>query len=304
MAKVNKTTDPAEAALSAIEEALNGKATGTDGPAPRLKLPKASMPKAGAAAAQPAQPAERPVEKPAVLEPPPAANQPEPAPSATVAAAPPPVMPPRAAANDDRRGSDALVAALEQKPSGWPLVLAFCLSILWLVAVGVFVTAQYHTAIEQSGGYFTQGNLPLTGAIAIAALVPVIFLFSAAAMMRRAQEMKIAARAMAQAALRLAQPETVAADNMFTLGQAIRREVASMGDGIERAVARASELEALVHSEVSQLERSYTDNEIKIRMLLDELANQREAITNNAGSVRAAIMGAHENLTHDLQTVA
>ena len=37
-----------------------------------------------------------------------------------------------------------------------------------------------------------------------------------------------------------------------------------MGDGIERAIARASELEVLVHNEVSSLERSYNDNELKI----------------------------------------
>jgi hypothetical protein len=50
MAKVNKTTDPAEAALSAIEEALNGRATGTDGGAVRPKLPKVKLPKMADAA--------------------------------------------------------------------------------------------------------------------------------------------------------------------------------------------------------------------------------------------------------------
>jgi len=62
---------------------------------------------------------------------------------------------------------------------------------------------------------------------------------------------------------------------MVTLSQAIRREVASMGDGIERALARASELETLVRSEVSNLERSYSDNERRVRSLIDELASER-----------------------------
>ena len=52
---------------------------------------------------------------------------------------------------------------------------------------------------------------------------------------------------------------------MVTVSQAIRREVAAMGDGIERALARASELEVLVHNEVASLERSYTDNELRVR---------------------------------------
>ena len=57
----------------------------------------------------------------------------------------------------------------------------------------------------------------------------------------------------------------------MTVGQAIRREVAAMGDGVERALARAAELEALVHNEVSALERAYNDNEVRIRDLLSEL---------------------------------
>ena len=50
--------------------------------------------------------------------------------------------------------------------------------------------------------------------------------------------------------MRLAEPEALATEQVVTLSQAIRREVASMGDGIERALARASELETLVRSEV------------------------------------------------------
>ena len=36
----------------------------------------------------------------------------------------------------------------------------------------------------------------------------------------------------------------------FGIGQAVRREVSAMNEGIERTIARATELETLVHSEV------------------------------------------------------
>ena len=43
---------------------------------------------------------------------------------------------------------------------------------------------------------------------------------------------------------------TVATESIVSVGQAIRREVAAMGDGVdERALARAGELESLVHNE-------------------------------------------------------
>ncbi len=76
-----------------------------------------------------------------------------------------------------------------------------------------------------------------------------------------------------------------------------------MGDGVERALARAAELEALVHNEVSALERAYNDNEVRIRDLLTELTNQRETLVNQAEQVRNAIASVHLDLAHDITSV-
>ena len=104
---------------------------------------------------------------------------------------------------------------------------------------------------------------------------------------------------MARVAMRLAEPESVARDSIVTVGQAIRREVAAMGDGVERALARASELEALVQNEVAALERTYSDNEVRIRGLLQDLANQRDTLVGQAEQVRTAIGNVHIDLTQD-----
>ena len=66
----------------------------------------------------------------------------------------------------------------------------------------------------------------------------------------------------------------------MAVGQAVRREVAAMSEGIERTLARASELETLVNGEVHELERSYSDNEIRIRSLVEDLGNERAAIVS------------------------
>ena len=76
-----------------------------------------------------------------------------------------------------------------------------------------------------------------------------------------------------------------------------------MGDGVERALARAAELEALVHNEVSALERAYNDNEVRIRDLLSELTNQRETLVTQAEQVRNAISSVHLDLSHDITSV-
>ncbi len=139
---------------------------------------------------------------------------------------------------------------------------------------------------------------------ALGALIgPVVFFYVVAALMRRTQDMRLTTRAMAEIAVRLAEPETIATEQVVNLSHAIRREVASMGDGIERALARAGELENLVRNEVASLERSYTDNERRMRSMIDELVNEREAVVTNADRMRGAMSGAHETLARDLTAV-
>ena len=138
--------------------------------------------------------------------------------------------------------------------------------------------------------------------MAVFALIgPVIFFVSMGLVLRRSQEMRLTARSMAEAAIRLAEPETFATEHVVTLSQAIRREVASMGDGIERALARAGELETMVRSEVASLERTYGENERRIRVLLNELSSERESIVVNADRVSAALTSAQSALTGELE---
>jgi hypothetical protein len=104
----------------------------------------------------------------------------------------------------------------------------------------------------------TFSRCPPRSALPSPSSLPILVFFAFSIMMARAREMRSAARSMAEVALRLAEPENIAGDRILTVGQAVRREVSAMNEGIERTIARASELETLVHSEVNALERSYS----------------------------------------------
>ncbi len=108
---------------------------------------------------------------------------------------------------------------------------------------------------------------------------------------------------MTEVTVRLAEPEGVSTDAIVSVGQAIRREVAALGDGIERAIARASELETMVRNEVATLEHAYDDNEIRMRSLVEELQGQRDAIISHATRLSEATSGAHEAFTLDVDGV-
>ncbi|HUB64111.1 MAG TPA: apolipoprotein acyltransferase, partial [Methylocella sp.] len=278
MASSNKAQDPAAAALLAIEEALNLRAAGQNdeaGEAPATPLnssaekPKGRLPGDRNNAAPRSEPPRRSRDTARTPEPaltaidedrlfgPARANStqggeegqaPEPSSAAT-----PPILP----ANDDRQSAGEILRAFQTRYNRSPAVFAAGCSALWGILTLIYFIANRTALFNGSSG----SVLPKLTLAFMTIAGPVIFFLVTAALLRRGQEMRLAARSMTEVALRLAEPETIATGQMVTLSQAIRREVASMGDGIERALARASELETLVRSEVSNLERSYSDNE-------------------------------------------
>ncbi len=209
--------------------------------------------------------------------------------------------PVRRAANDDRVAMGAILQALQGRPRRAAYVVAAVFSLAW-IGGGLGFGFVFRDVLSSLFGESTSGMVALTG-IGAAFLIPALLSFVLAHMIARSRDLRLVAQSMAEVAMRLAEPETTARESIVNVGQAIRREVAAMGDGVERALARAAELEALVHNEVSSLERSYNDNEVRIRGLLTELGNQRDTLVAQAEQVRNAISSVHLDLAHDITSV-
>ena len=205
------------------------------------------------------------------------------------------------AANDDRASLGQMLQAMHRRPARLPYVIASLATFIW-TAGGLAVAYLYRGELLALFATPRAGIAAIVGVISAIA-VPVIFFYVLALMFRRSQDLRLVAETMAEVAMRLAQPETIAREQIVSVGQAIRREVAAMGDGVERALARAAELESLVHNEVSALERAYNDNEVRIRDLLSELTSQRENLVSQAEHVRNAIASVHLDLSHDITSV-
>src|SRR5262249_16940007 len=130
------------------------------------------------------------------------------------------VKPVQRAANDDRQSVGAILQSMQRRPSRAPYTAAFFLSVAWVV-LGLFIGASYFG----SGGKQVPGTRaypPLFG-LAAGIVLPVLVFYVLAHMIRRAQELRIIARSMTEAAMRLAEPETIARESIVSVGQAIRR---------------------------------------------------------------------------------
>jgi hypothetical protein len=266
-----KVVDPTEAAMAAIQEALkvrDAEMTTSARPAPppvETPLPLAR------------EEARRPAAEPDL--PPLEARRParEPAPQAKddlfIADGASDVEPGQPA-NDDWKSVGQILQST-RVPSAQPLFIAAGVaSVAWVIFAAI-LTTPYLSQLQQSFA-------PALLALLITFLGPVAFFFAVAHTIQRSREMRALSQSMAEVALRLSEPEGLARESIVTVGQAIRREVAAMGDGVERALARAAELESLVQSEVAALERAYNDNEVRIRGMLDDLASQRDSLIGQA----------------------
>lgn len=191
------------------------------------------------------------------------------------------------AANDDLPSIGGLIYALQQRPSRSTFVYALVASVVWFFISAAIGLSLFRSEMAAGQGPFLTNPLVLTMVATI--VVPIAVFWFLALLSWRAQELRLMASAMTEVAVRLAEPDKMAEQAVASIGQTIRRQVAAMNDALSRALGRAGELEALVHNEVAALERSYSDNELRIRSLIDQLANEREALANNSERVSEAL---------------
>ncbi len=189
------------------------------------------------------------------------------------------------AANDDVPSIGGLIYALEQKPSTKIFRSTAIASAVWAVvgiAFGAFTLAPQWTAGATLGTLLLN---PVAFYTATAVVVPIAIFWLLALLNWHIATLALKSSTMTEVAIRLAEPDRAAEQSIASLGQAVRRQVSFMNDAVSRALGRAGELEALVHNQVADLERSYEQNERRIRGLIQELTGERHALLNTSGSV-------------------
>ncbi|MGA9320606.1 MAG: methyl-accepting chemotaxis protein, partial [Xanthobacteraceae bacterium] len=189
-----KIVDPTEAALSAIQEALKVRDDDEGEPDQRV----ASIPEPPSSVGG----EERWHDAPPALPPSYYDSDEIGAPAANQRAFP---------ANDDQQSIGQVLQALQKRPARTSYFIAAILSAVWIVgclALAVAYLGDVNAALGPN-----HSPLAILIGLGTAALLPIIFFFGVAHMAWRAQELRLVAQSMAQVAVRLAEPESVARDS-------------------------------------------------------------------------------------------
>ena len=193
------------------------------------------------------------------------------------------------AANDDVPSIGGLIYALQQKPSQRPMTAAAIASGVWAVLSLLLGWAMLAPELQRAPTFLEMLSRPTAITLAATTIIPIALFWFLAMLVWRAQELRLMSSAMTEVAIRLAEPDRMAEQQIASVGQAVRRQVSFMNEAVSRALGRAGELEALVHSEVAALERAYSENEHRIRGLLGELSGERHALLNTSERVNQAL---------------
>ena len=196
---------------------------------------------------------------------------------------------PANAANDDLPSIGGLIFALHQKPSKRPMQIAAIASAAWLLVSGLLGYAMLAAELQRAPGVLEMLSRPTAITLAATILIPIALFWLLALLAWRAQELKLMSSAMTEVAIRLAEPDRMAEQQIASVGQAVRRQVNHMNEAIGRALGRATELESMMQSEVANLERSYSQNEVRIRALLQELSGERNALLGTSDRVNLSL---------------
>jgi hypothetical protein len=248
----------------------------SDGEAPVKTTPPAPPPAAVAAAREnpyPEQPSAEPAKSAGILPLPAAAPTPAPiaatpagdasdqktgeTPRRTAKRRPAGPSRPSAAANDDVSSIGGLIFALHQQPSRRPLQLAALASAGWALLSILLAWAMLAPELQRAPTFLEIFARPTAIVLAATILIPIALFWFLAILVRRAHELRLMSSAMTEVAIRLAEPDRMAEQQIASVGQAVRRQVTFMDDAIARALGRAGELEALVHNEVSNLDHTH-----------------------------------------------
>ncbi|PLX45314.1 MAG: hypothetical protein C0605_01115 [Hyphomicrobiales bacterium] len=187
---------------------------------------------------------------------------------------------PYSPANQNLPNASGLMRDLRKRPPMTAYLMAFVLSIIWLALGIAYVWGYYGPKLIEAESFSVLFNTPSAITLIAAFVLPVPAVWLMAMMIRRSQELRLMSHAMARASIQLTMPEGFASEAISSIGQSIRREVAAMNEGVERALGRASELEALVHSEITALEQAYADSENRVKTMLESLQAERRSISS------------------------
>ncbi|MCJ8324675.1 MAG: hypothetical protein HRU29_05540 [Rhizobiales bacterium] len=191
-------------------------------------------------------------------------------------------------ANDDIAHAAQLLEEIKSDSNKRPIFAALGFTVLWLILCVAVALSLFNSGLVEVDAV-SLTSLPVILSFAAVLIIPCILSWGVAVFLWRARELHQISLSLAYTALHLTQPEDMAGESIATIGQAVRREVAAMGDGIERAIGRATTLESKFRNEVGNIQGFYKNYEHIFHKIISELEKERDLMSATGDNLEARL---------------
>ncbi|MGE0701740.1 MAG: hypothetical protein AB7O57_21765, partial [Hyphomicrobiaceae bacterium] len=140
------------------------------------------------------------------------------------------------AANDDLPSIGGLIFALHEKPSQRPMHVAAIASVVWALCGVLLGWAMLAPELQRAPTFLEMLTRPTAITLAATVVLPIAVFWFIALLVWRAQELRLMSSAMTEVAIRLAEPDRMAEQQIASVGQAVRRQVNHMNEAVSRAL--------------------------------------------------------------------
>lgn len=191
-------------------------------------------------------------------------------------------------ANDDIAQAAELLEDIKSDSNRKPIFAAIGFTVMWMLLCAAVGLAMFNSGLVDLSA-ISVTSLPVLVAIAAVLFIPCILSWGVAVFLYRARELHQISLSLAYTALHLTQPEDMASESVATIGQAVRREIAAMGDGIDRAITRATTLENKFRNEVGNIQGFYKNNENIFNKIIRDLEKERDLMSATGDNLEARL---------------
>ncbi|GEM_PF-3008458 len=182
-----------------------------------------------------------------------------------------------------------------------PATGLFVLPLLaWFVLVGIAAVAEHGAGLLDPAFWLSTGGLGLL----IQAGLPAIVVLALRRVSEHLRGIERHNAEMRASLARLADPEPASSGKIVSIRHAMRKELASLNEHLDRSLNKTSEIEAVIKREVGTLEVSFAENERRMLGLVQELARQRETVIITTEQVKDVVKSSREALNGELANLA
>jgi len=175
--------------------------------------------------------------------------------------------------------SSYLRQRIEDRPRPLAVLVGVLIALGWVAAVALFATGTLgYPALDLN-------DPALLGLVAVVALVPAFALVALGYTLWRAESLHRVTEALAETALRLAEPEVMGQQQVLSVAGAVRREVGGLQGAINKTYEQINEMHGAVTRQLEQIEGATRNAKSHAENIQGNLDKHHKALVDTAEAI-------------------